>query len=152
MYRLTNSLPYLLNRLGVRMGALFSRKIADYGLTLPMYRVLASLSEQPNQRLGELAIMTSAELSTMSRLIGTMATRKLVTRERLPDDDRTVCINLTDGGRELAERLMREAQHYEDVAVSRMDPDDVEKLRTVLAEIYHELDVLEEELVAPAGA
>ena len=43
MYRLSNSLPYLLARLGVRMGELFVRVVRKEGLTLPMYRVLASL-------------------------------------------------------------------------------------------------------------
>ena len=68
MYRLTTSLPYLLNRLGVRMGMLFSQKIAAYGLNLQMYRVLAALREKPDQKLSSLAEMTTTELSTMSRL------------------------------------------------------------------------------------
>ena len=55
MYRLTNSFPYLLNRVGVQMGELFSRRIAGYGVTLPMYRVMAALWETGDQRLGDLA-------------------------------------------------------------------------------------------------
>ena len=58
MYRLTNSFPYLLNRVGVQMGELFSRRIAGYGVTLPMYRVMAALWETGDQRLGDLAAMT----------------------------------------------------------------------------------------------
>jgi len=46
LYRLSNSFPYLLNRVGVRMGELFSRRIASFGVTLPMYRVLAALWEK----------------------------------------------------------------------------------------------------------
>ena len=42
MYTFTDSFPYLLNRVGVRMGELFSRRIASYGITLPMYRVMAA--------------------------------------------------------------------------------------------------------------
>src|SRR5580692_11082372 len=124
-------MPYLLNRLGVRMGVLFSRKIAPYGLTLPMYRVMASLIEQPNQKLGELAAMTSAELSTMSRLVGSMVGLGLVTRARLPNDERTVCINLTPKGRALTLRLMRDARHYEEVAISRLPPETVDRLKEI---------------------
>jgi len=152
MYQLTTSMPYLLNRLGVRMGNLFSHKIAPYGLTLPMYRVLASLAEQPDQKLGDLAIMTSAELSTISRLIGTMVAKGLVTRERLPTNERTVRINLTPAGQELAVRLMREARHYEEVAISRLKDADVAKLKLLLTQIYNSLDILEAELVTPANA
>ena len=49
LYRLSNSFPYLLNRVGVRIGELFSQRLKTYGMTLPMYRVLASLWERPNQ-------------------------------------------------------------------------------------------------------
>ena len=65
MYRLTNSFPYLLNRVGVQMGELFSRRIAGYGVTLPMYRVMAALGTG-DQRLGDLAVMTTIEISTLS--------------------------------------------------------------------------------------
>ena len=105
MYRLTTSMPYLLNRLGVRLGALFSRRIAPYGLSLPMYRVLAALSEVADQKLGDLSTMTTVDLSTMSRLIGTMVKMGLVSRVRLPTDERTVRINLTPKGAELAVKL-----------------------------------------------
>lgn len=147
MYRLTTSMPYLLNRLGVRMGALFSRRIASYDLSLPMYRVIASLAEQPDQKLSEISAITSIELSTMSRLIGAMVERQLVTRVRLPHDERTVRINLTPLGARLAKELASEAQHYEDVAVSVLDPAEIDALREKLVRIYDALDILEQELV-----
>jgi DNA-binding MarR family transcriptional regulator len=43
MYRLTEAFPYLVTRVGVRMGELISRRLERYGLTLPMYRVMAAL-------------------------------------------------------------------------------------------------------------
>jgi MarR family transcriptional regulator, organic hydroperoxide resistance regulator len=150
MYRLTTSMPYLLNRLGVRLGMLFSRRIAPYGLTLPMYRVLAALVEVADQKLGDLSEMTTVDLSTMSRLIGSMVKMGLVSRVRLPTDERTVRINLTPKGTQLAARLMREAQHYEEVAISSLDASTVVKMKADLIRIYAALDVLEGELVAAA--
>ncbi len=151
MYRLTTSMPYLLNRLGVRLGGLFSQRIAPSGLSLPMYRVIASLLERGDQKLGEIAAMTSIELSTMSRLIGSMVAMGLVTRKRLPSDERTVRINLTTKGAGLATRLMREAQHYEDVVVSTLQSNEIETLKEILARIYSALDILEGELVSPGS-
>ena len=72
MYRLTDSFPYLLNRVGVRMGELFSRRISSFGVTLPMYRVMAALWENGDQRLSDLATITTTEISTLSRLVGEM--------------------------------------------------------------------------------
>ena len=95
LYTLTKSLPYLLNRVGVQMGDLFSRRIAGFGVTLPMYRVMAALWEKGDQRLGDLAAMTTIEISTLSRLVGEMKRRGLVSRSRLKDNGRTVAIKTT---------------------------------------------------------
>ncbi len=146
MYKFTDSFPYLLNRVGVRMGELFSRRIASYGITLPMYRVMAALREVPDQRLNDLAAMTTVELSTLSRLIGTMEKMKLVSRSRLENNARTVAINLTDAGMEVLKELMPIAQHFEQVAVSKLSPAALKTLKKNLSEIYDLLDTLEEEL------
>ena len=146
MYQLTNSLPYLLNRVGVRMGELFSRRIAGYDVTLPMYRVMAALWEASDQRLGDLAAMTSIEISTLSRLIGTMKRKGLVTRTRLKDNARTVAINLTAKGKALVEELIPIAIQFEAVAVRDFSSSGVADLKTTLAEIYQSLGTLEPEI------
>lgn len=150
MYEFTDSFPYLLNRVGVRMGELFSRRIASYGVTLPMYRVMAALGEVPNQRLNDLAAMTTVELSTLSRLIGTMEKMKLVLRSRLENNARTVAINLTDAGAKKLKELMPIAQHFEQVAVSKLSPAALKTLKKTLSEIYDLLDILEEEATESA--
>src|SRR5258708_22758436 len=83
LYRLSNSFPYLLNRVGVRMGELFSRRIATYGITLPMYRVLAAICETGDQRLSDLAAATTTQISTLSRLVDELKRHCLVTRRQL---------------------------------------------------------------------
>jgi MarR family transcriptional regulator, organic hydroperoxide resistance regulator len=146
LYRLTKSLPYLLNRVGVQMGDLFSRRIAGFGVTLPMYRVMAALWETADQRLGDLAAMTSIEISTLSRLVGEMKRRGLVSRSRLKDNGRTVAINLTPKGRTLVEELMPIAIHFEEVAVRNFPSRNISDLKTVLEEIHLSLKSLEPEI------
>ena len=148
MYRLSNSFPYLLNRVGVRMGELFSRRIASFGVTLPMYRVLAALWEREDQRLSDLAAVTTAEISTLSRLVGEMKRKGLVTRSRLEDNGRTVAINLTSKGRSLLEELMPIAVHFEDVAVSNYSDEEISRLKIVFREIYESLGSIEPEIEA----
>lgn len=146
MYRLTDSLPYLLNRVGVRMGELFSRRIAGFGVTLPMYRVMAALWEQGDQRLGDLAFMTSIEMSTLSRLVGTMKRKGLVSRKRLEDNARTVAINLTAKGKALAEELIPIAIQFEDVAVRDFPKHGLADFKSTLSQIYDSLGTLEPEI------
>ncbi len=152
MYRLSNSFPYLLTRVGVRMGELFSRRIAPYGVTLPMYRVMAALWENGDQRLIDLATVTTTEISTLSRLIGEMKRKGLVTRSRLEDNGRTVAINLTSKGRLLLEELMPIAMHFESVAVSKFPDDEVARLKVAFREIYESLGSIEPEIEATKAA
>jgi DNA-binding MarR family transcriptional regulator len=128
------------------MGELFSRRIAGYDVTLPMYRVMAALWESSDQRLGDLAAMTSIEISTLSRLIGTMKRKGLVTRTRLKDNARTVAINLTTKGKAQVEELIPIAVHFEEVAVRDFSAKGVTDLKTTLEEIYRSLGTLEPEI------
>src|SRR5437667_7029682 len=152
LYRLSNSFPYLLNRVGVRMGELFSRRIAPFGVTLPMYRVMAALWEQGDQRLSDLALVTTTDISTLSRLVGEMKRKGLVTRSRLEDNGRTVAINLTQKGKALVEELMPIAVHFEDVAVSSFSEAEVLRLKAACRDIYQSLGTIEPELEATKAA
>ena len=148
MYRLSNSFPYLRNRVGVRMGELFSRRIAPFDVTLPMYRVMAALWEKGDQRLSDLASVTTTEIPTLSRLIGEMKRKGLVTRSPLEDNGRTVAINLTAKGKTLVEELIPIAVHFADVAVSNYREEEVARLKTILREIYESLGSSEPEIEA----
>src|SRR5262245_52203540 len=102
MYRLSNSLRYLLARVGIRMGDLFVRVVKKEGLTLPMYRVLAALAEQDRPlRLVELSALTSADLSTLSRLVADMHKAGFVSRERPANDQRGLQVAPTPTAYEL---------------------------------------------------
>jgi MarR family transcriptional regulator, organic hydroperoxide resistance regulator len=151
MYRLTNSVPYLLNRVGVRMGEMFSQRLAPYDVTLPMYRVLAGLSERADQRLGDLSEMTSVELSTLSRLVGTMKRQGFVSRARPDANGRTVEINLTPKGRALATKLMPLAAEFEWVGTQGLTSGEISILKDRLVAIYRNLDELERSLSGERG-
>jgi DNA-binding MarR family transcriptional regulator len=125
------------------MGDLFSRRLAEHRLTLAMYRVLAVLRQEGDQRLSDLNTMVTVELSTLSRLIGTMKRQGLVTRTRVEEDGRSVRISLTARGRALADELMPLAAHFEKVATRTFSAKEVAHLKDVLRQIFDNLDELE---------
>lgn len=147
MFKLTDSFPFLLNRVGVRLGDLFTRRIAGYGVTVPMYRVMTALRESANQRLNDLAGMTSIEISTLSRLIGAMEKLELLSRSRMENNARSVEINLTKKGELLIDELMPIAKHFEDVAVAQLSQESREMLREILTSMYDRLELIEHEVV-----
>jgi MarR family transcriptional regulator, organic hydroperoxide resistance regulator len=69
---LDHYLPYLINRVGNILVQLFSRDLAPYQLSVPMWRVMAVLAENGEHRLIDLSIMTSIDASTLSRLTEAM--------------------------------------------------------------------------------
>ena len=148
LYHFTNSFPYLLNRVGVRIAELFSQRVRPYGVTLQMYRVLAALSERPAQRLSDLSGMTTIEVSTLSRLVGTMKRQGLVTKRRLGHNARTVEIDLTAKGRSLTAELIPIASHFEDVAIGNSSPKEIQKIKRFLKESYDSLNVIQAEVSA----
>lgn len=143
MFRLTDALPYLLNRAGVRMGETFTKAVEPYGISLSMYRVLAALRERGDRALGDLAEVTSIEVSTLSRLVGAMVGKGLVSRRRMDQNSRTVEINLTASGRDLVERLVPIAMHIERIGLEGVDASEIVGLKTSLARIHDNLDRLD---------
>jgi MarR family transcriptional regulator, organic hydroperoxide resistance regulator len=137
---LQNFLPYLLNRAGTRIGALFSEDVAPLGVTLPMWRVLTELWQSGDHRLGELAERTSIDLSTLSRLIASMQRKQLVTRRRSGLDRRALSLTLTEKGLKLAERVTPYAHYYENLAMKGLTPSEIIILKDLLSRIFNNLD------------
>src|ERR1700733_535966 len=98
-FTLVNFVPYLLNRAGVKIGLAFARDIESTGVTLPMWRVMASLWESGDQRLSDLSEHTSIDISTLSRLLVSLQHKQFVLRGRSGTDGRALKISLTDRGR-----------------------------------------------------
>src|SRR5215472_5446868 len=78
---------------------------------------MAALWQRGGQRLGDLSEMTSVEISTLSRLVGVLQRRGLLSRTRPDSNARTVQINLTKAGRALVEQLIPLAQRHEEVGL-----------------------------------
>ena len=141
-YWFTDSLPYLLNRAGVALGETFSKRIARYDVTLPMYRVLAILRQTGPKSLGELSSLVSVEMSTLSRMIGAMAKAGQVTRIRPPENGRVVSIEITAKGAALADELMQIAMQFERGILGDMDAAAAEELKTQQRQISQRIDRL----------
>ena len=139
-FDLTTYLPYLINRTGVGLAGAFSREIAPYGVTLPMWRVLAALHHRDRLRVSDLAGLTSIDISTLSRLIGKMEKRNLVTRRRSPEaDGRVVTVVVTPAGRAATRAIVPVAQRYEAMALAGFTADEAAALKRMLIRVYGNL-------------
>ena len=140
---LTDSFLYLFNRADTRIEHMFSHRLTQHGLTIPMYRVLVALHQQEDQNLGGLSAVTAIEMSTLSRLVKAMAAQKLVTRERPNTNGRMVLINLTEEGSRLTESMMSLAQEFEDVATKGFSEEERRWLNAALQQIENNLEAVQ---------
>lgn len=143
MFELGRYLPYLINRAGVRLAVNFARDIADTGVAIQEWRVLAALAAEGEQRLSDLAALTSIDLSTLSRLVDRMARHGLVARARGAGDRRERRVRLSAGGRRTMRAIIPTARRYERAALAGLSAAEGRTLKRLLARVYANLDALE---------
>lgn len=133
---LDDYLPYLVNRVGIGIATAFSRALEPHSLSVPMWRVLAVLAQQGEQRQIDLAQQTSIDASTLSRLIKTVQDLGYVSRTRSAASQREVTIALTPRGRAVTRALIPVALDYEAMATEGLSPREIEMLKTLLRRVY----------------
>jgi DNA-binding MarR family transcriptional regulator len=137
---LDNYLPYLINRVGSAIAEIYTRDtLAPLGISLDMWRVLAALSNNGEQRQIDLVVMTSIDVSTMSRLITRMVRQGLVTRNRSKTSSREVVVALSAKGRAQVESLIPIAKKLEVTAASGLPPKDLAVVKRALKRMYANL-------------
>lgn len=143
MLDLDDYLPYLLNRAGSRIARAFTRELRAHGITLPVWRVLASLQHLDRQTVGQLAERTAIDISTLSRILDLMERQGLATRARgTVGDARMVELRLSPAGRTLARRIIPIALAYERAALAGLSQQEERQLKRLLTRVYANMAAL----------
>jgi DNA-binding MarR family transcriptional regulator len=137
---LGNYLPYLINRVGFALVESFTTDaLTPNGLSIAMWRVLAALSSNGEQRQVDLVIMTSIDASTLSRLVSRLVRDGLVTRSRSEKSSREVVVALSPKGRALVQRLIPIARTLERTASAGLPAKDLAVTKRALGRMYDNL-------------
>ncbi len=81
------------------------------GLTYPQYITMLYLWEHEKGTVGQLCSALSLDTGTMSPLLKRLEASGFITRRRLPSDERTVEVSLTQQGRELESAALSVPEH-----------------------------------------
>jgi MarR family transcriptional regulator, organic hydroperoxide resistance regulator len=137
---LGNYLPYLINRVGFALVESFTTEaLTPNGLSIAMWRVLAALSNNGEQRQVDLVTMTSIDASTMSRLVSRLVRVGLVTRSRSATSNREVVVGLSPKGRALVVRLIPIAKRLEQTASAGLPAREIVLAKRALGRMYENL-------------
>ncbi len=132
-------LLYLLAAASEAASAQFHAHVRKQGVRVPEWRVLACLYDQDGEMVTRLADYALIEQSRLTRIIGQMASRGLVTRRGDVEDRRRVRVFLTEEGRALASRLVADARHHETDVLRRLEGGDGARIKPALRAILENL-------------
>ena len=80
--------------------------LEDLGVTHPQYLVLLALWEQSPRTVRDLSDTLLMEPATLSPMLKRMESAGLVSRNRAPDNDRSLAVELTEYGRNLRRKAL----------------------------------------------
>ncbi len=144
---LENFLPYRLNVLASLTSNALAQIYAErFGLSIPAWRVVATLGQYEYRTARDIAAHGVMHKSTVSRAVAALEQRGLIARKANQDDRREELLELTEEGREIYEALAPEALAFEDRFVSVL----TEEEQKVLASLIDRLSG-HARLLAPDG-
>jgi len=125
-------LLYLLAQASGRASAAFHAQLADRGIAVSTWRILATLYPDDPASISELCAACLAKQPTMTRQVDRLATAGLVTRETTTGDRRRVTVQLTGAGHDLAEELVAQAKSHEAAILDGTAPEEVARVKALL--------------------
>jgi DNA-binding MarR family transcriptional regulator len=131
--------PYLAHRIGSLMDRNIDPHLKEAGISLEMWRVLFVLAHVGDHNLVALSRATSVKTSTLSRLLGRMADRGLISRVRSHQDNRTVDVSILDAGQQIVARLSPYAYEFQNMAVAGFSDEEIPILKSYLRRLYRTL-------------
>jgi MarR family transcriptional regulator, organic hydroperoxide resistance regulator len=134
-------LPYLINRVVLKLNFDFQIELEEFGLTITQWRVLAFLHEQDGLSILALSEATATEPSTLSRALAKMEQRGWLSRVPVASDRRSAVIRLRPLGRDTFEGALSIALRKLNVAIAGIAKDDLKRLQRTLLQVEKNLDV-----------
>jgi DNA-binding MarR family transcriptional regulator len=133
MVILESFLPYRLNVLASLTSNALAQIYAErFGLSIPAWRVVATLGQYEHRTARDIAAHGVMHKSTVSRAVASLEQRGLIARQPNKDDRREELLELTEEGRAIYESLAPEALAFEERFVSVLTEDEQKILASLI--------------------
>ena len=128
-------LAYLLARASHLISSEFHREVEASGLTVPEWRVLASLAGGAQRTVGELADIVLSKQPTVTKLIARMHEQGWVERSIGLTDRRQALVALSPVGHQRVQALLRRARSHEARVLGSFGESDSVRLKAILKKL-----------------
>lgn len=132
-----SSVGFLLAKAYQRACVLFKEEFEGYDLTPQQFGLLGFLWQEDGLTQSELSAKSQIDRTTMGGLIDRLEKEGLVARRSHPEDRRAYRICLTEKGKELQPELTPLAASAHEKFVAKLDPQEVEILKSLLEKIRY---------------
>jgi DNA-binding MarR family transcriptional regulator len=137
---LSEHLPYLFKHIHAQLQAASAGQLAQFGVDVAVWRILAVLWQHGDLSHRELSDLTSIEVSTLSRVSKAVKRDGLIRRTRTQEDQRTVRVTLTEKGRAVTQAIIPSALQVQANIVGNLSAEDVKSLTRILHVIVENLN------------
>lgn len=140
MFKLDDSLGFLVNRAALAMRWALEARLAKHDLTAPQWAILARLWEDDGQPLSVVGQAMNFDKPTTTGIVDRLEKKKLVQRVRDSADRRVIRVCLTPAGKRLRSKLPPLAQEVNGLATKGMSKRELEALKDSLRKVWHNFD------------
>ena len=134
--RLAEFLPYRLSVLTNTISSTLARSYADrFGVSIPQWRVMAVLGDDPGRSANELVERTRMDKVGVSRAVSALVAAGRVLRRTDPTDRRRAVLRLSASGRSIYKRIVPLARRYEAELLGRLEPAERRALDALIAHL-----------------
>jgi len=125
-------LPYRLARAGVALSEAFRRIYeSDYDLTVPEWRILATLGEMEEMSAREIGAHSLMHKTKVSRAVRSLEERRWLKRRECDMDRREEILQLTPSGRRTYDNIVPRARAFEAKVTDALGADEEAFLRAL---------------------
>ena len=128
-----NYLLYILAQASDTLSREFHAQLASLGVSVPKWRILASLYPNKSLNVGELAQKCIMKQPTLTRQLDRLCEEGVTHRIHETEDRRGVLVSLTEQGREEAARYVTMAKAHEERLLHSYSEAEIARLKGVLS-------------------
>lgn len=122
-FDLSAFLPYQIAVASSRISRGFAERYrAEFGLTIPEWRVLAHLAQSDAVSVREIHARVDMDKSKVSRAAARLEAQGLIEKRENPEDRRLLDMRLTPRGRDLISRIVPIADAYQAELLAQLGP------------------------------
>ncbi|HBC91608.1 MAG TPA: MarR family transcriptional regulator [Pelotomaculum sp.] len=136
---LSHTVGFILNVTNSKVKNEFSRNLKPYDITPEQWGLINILFKKDGISQKELSQKSFKDQPTTTRILDNLEAKGLIKRKITLEDRRTFMIFLTDGGRNLREKLLPIAEKTLQKTLTGFKEEEIEQLKKWLNKIYNNL-------------